>query len=58
MSNHHDQNCHVDPMVKPVNQAALENAEAVYLAVQGMGCPRCAMRVQKRLAVFGRCAGS
>lgn len=49
MSNHHNQNCHVDPIVKPVNQAALENAEAVYLAVQGMGCPRCAMRVQNGL---------
>lgn len=49
MTKHHDQNCHVDPIEKPVDHAALEHAEAVYLAVQGMGCPRCAMRVQNGL---------
>lgn len=43
------QNCHVDPVIKPVDQVALERAEVVYLSVQGMGCPRCAMRVQNGL---------
>ena len=44
----HD-NCHVEPLEKSVNKAALESAEAAYLAVYGMGCPRCAMRVRNGL---------
>ncbi len=47
MSEH--ENCHVEPLEKPVDQAALANATAVYLAVWGMGCPRCAMRVRNGL---------
>lgn len=46
---HHNQNCHVDPIVKPVDQTALKDAEAAHLAVQGMGCQRCALRVQNGL---------
>ncbi len=44
----HD-NCHVEPVVKPLDEIALENAMTAYLAVSGMGCPRCAMRVQNGL---------
>ena len=41
--------CHVEPVEKPLDEAALAHAAAVYLAVQGMGCPRCAMRVRNGL---------
>ncbi len=41
--------CHVEPFEKPFDQNALESADAVYLAVSGMGCPRCAMRVNNSL---------
>lgn len=44
----HD-NCHVEPLEKPFDPTALENAMAAYLAVSGMGCPRCALRVQNGL---------
>ena len=47
MSEH--ENCHVEPMEKPVDPAALASAEIAYLAVRGMGCPRCAMRVRNGL---------
>ncbi|MFQ5419901.1 MAG: cation transporter [Anaerolineae bacterium] len=43
MSEH--ENCHVEPVVKPVDDLALEKANATYLAVSGMGCPTCAQRV-------------
>jgi copper chaperone CopZ len=43
------QNCHIEPVVKPVDQAALDRANVVYLAIQGMGCPHCATRVQNGL---------
>lgn len=46
--NHHG-NCHVEPINKPLNREALTKATAVYLAVSGMGCPRCAMRVHNSL---------
>lgn len=42
-------NCHVKPLEKPLDQVALATAEAAYLAVQGMGCSRCAMRVRNGL---------
>ena len=42
-------NCHVEPLEKPVDQEALQNATAVFLTIQGMGCPRCAMRVRNGL---------
>ncbi len=40
---------HVEPVFKPVDQAALDRAKVVYLAIQGMGCSRCATRVQNGL---------
>jgi copper chaperone CopZ len=48
MMNEHT-NCPVEPVEKPLDEAALANASTVYLAVQGMGCPRCAMRVRNGL---------
>jgi copper chaperone CopZ len=47
MSEH--KNCHVDPLEKPLDQAALATAKAAFLIVRGMGCPRCALRVQNGL---------
>ena len=41
--------CHVTPLEKPIDEEALKGAEAVYLHVQGMGCPRCATRVRNGL---------
>jgi len=46
--NEHE-NCHVEPLEKPLDEAALDKARAVYLAVWGMGCPHCAMRVRNGL---------
>ena len=48
MTNEHT-NCHVEPVEKPLDEAALANASTVYLVVQGMGCPRCTMRVRNGL---------
>jgi copper chaperone CopZ len=42
-------NCHVEPLEKPVDPVVLQSATAVFLMVQGMGCPRCAMRVRNGL---------
>jgi copper chaperone CopZ len=47
MSGH--KNCHVEPLEKPVDYEALATAMVAYLAVAGMGCPRCAMRVRNGL---------
>ncbi|HEX2981045.1 MAG TPA: cation transporter [Anaerolineaceae bacterium] len=44
-----EDNCHVDPYQKEVRHEDLEKAEVVYLSVAGMGCPRCALRVQNGL---------
>ena len=44
-----DDNCHVDAFQKEVNAEDLDNAKVAYLAVEGMGCPRCALRVQNGL---------
>jgi copper chaperone CopZ len=41
--------CHVDPLEKSLDQAALATAKAAFLIVWGMGCPRCALRVQNGL---------
>lgn len=46
METHH---CHLEPFEKPLDQKAVEVADVVYLAVSGMGCPRCAMRVNNSL---------
>ncbi|GAB4577456.1 MAG: hypothetical protein Fur0022_01870 [Anaerolineales bacterium] len=43
------ENCHVEPLEKSFDPTWLENAMAAYLAVSGMGCPRCALRVQNGL---------
>lgn len=43
------ENCQVEPLEKTLDQDALANAKAAYLAVYGMGCPRCAMRVRNGL---------
>jgi copper chaperone CopZ len=42
-------NCQVDPLEKPLDRDALSTAMVAYLAVGGMGCPRCAMRVRNGL---------
>jgi len=47
MNEHAD--CRDEPVEQPLDEAALASANAVYLAVQGMGCPHCAMRVRKGL---------
>ncbi len=47
MSEH--ENCHVEPLDKPLDETALAKATAAYLAVWGMGCPRCALRVRNGL---------
>ena len=47
-------NCHVDPIEKTATAEELENTAVVYLAIFGMGCPRCAMRVRNSLlTVYG-----
>lgn len=47
MSEH--ENCHVDPVEKPLDRSALAQAEAAFLSVSGMGCPTCANRVRNGL---------
>ena len=44
----HD-NCHVDPVEKPVDREAIQSAVVAYLQVTGMGCPNCAARVYNSL---------
>ncbi|MBZ0294891.1 MAG: cation transporter [Anaerolineae bacterium] len=44
-----DENCHVDVLEKPIDREALATAQAAFLAVRGMGCPRCATRVHNGL---------
>lgn len=44
-----EDNCHVDQFQKEVHAEDLDNAQVVYLGVEGMGCPRCALRVQNGL---------
>jgi copper chaperone CopZ len=41
--------CHVDVLQKPLDRAALAHAQVAYLTVSGMGCPRCATRVNNSL---------
>ena len=47
MSEH--KRCHVEPIEKPVDRAALSRAMTAYLVVWGMRCPRCAVRVRNAL---------
>jgi copper chaperone CopZ len=44
-----NRDCQVYPVEKSFDPHALENAMAAYLVVQGMGCPRCAIRVRNGL---------
>ena len=44
-----EDNCHVEPFQKDVNEQDLKNAQVAYLGIEGMGCPRCALRVQNGL---------
>lgn len=46
--NEHE-NCHVELVEKPLDRTALATAIVAYLAIGGMGCPRCAMRVRNGL---------
>ncbi len=41
--------CHVDPIEKEVDLAALQEAAVAILRVSGMGCPTCATRVRNGL---------
>lgn len=41
--------CHVEPIEKYVNPQAQREAHMAILAVWGMGCPNCAMRVRNGL---------
>jgi len=50
MSEH--ENCHVEPVEKPIDYVALESAQAAFLSVSGMGCPRCAARVRNGLLLL------
>lgn len=43
------QNCQVEPVQKSLDPARLPAAMVGYLAVGGMGCPRCATRVRNGL---------
>ena len=47
MSEH--ENCHVEPIEKPLEENALSQADAAFLGICGMGCPNCAMRVRNGL---------
>jgi copper chaperone CopZ len=44
-----NKNCQVEPLEKPLDQAALSTARAALMTISGMGCPRCAMRVRNGL---------
>jgi copper chaperone CopZ len=44
-----DRGCHVDPVIKAIDQDALARSLTAILAVSGMGCPTCAMRVRNGL---------
>jgi copper chaperone CopZ len=42
-------NCYVEPLEKHLDEEPLSKATVAYLAVGGMGCPSCAMRVRNGL---------
>ncbi len=42
-------NCHIDPIQKTVTAEERETVSRALLAVWGMGCPNCAMRVRNGL---------
>src|SRR5512140_2862166 len=43
------ENCHVHPVETVVTAEELQDTVIVYLAIFGMGCPKCAMRVRNSL---------
>lgn len=47
MSEH--ENCHVEPLRKPLDREALASARVAFLTVAGMGCPNCGTRVHNAL---------
>lgn len=49
MTHDRHESCHVAPIEKDVDAAALARASEVVLAVRGMGCPTCAVRVRNAL---------
>lgn len=49
MWNDPERDCHVDPVDREVDPAALERASVAMLAVSGMGCQSCANRVRNAL---------
>jgi len=49
MSQRERTDCHVDPIEKEVDPAALQEAAVAILGVSGMGCPTCATRVRNGL---------
>ena len=46
-----EQNCHVEPISKTVLDGVLSTADRIHLAVAGMGCQNCAMRVRNALVL-------
>lgn len=42
-------NCHITPIVRIVTDEERATVERVSLAIAGMGCPNCAMRVRNGL---------
>lgn len=49
MSQHHTEDCQIEVFSKPLKRDALAHALTAYLLVSGMGCPRCAIRVNNSL---------
>lgn len=47
MNEHED--CHVEPVEKTLDGAALQTAQAVMLHISGVDCARCATRVRNSL---------
>jgi hypothetical protein len=43
------ENCHVEPLEKPLNRDALATAVVAFLEVSGMSCLRCVVRVRNGL---------
>ena len=44
-----DENCHVEPVQKIATEVERKNIDTAILAVWGMGCSNCAMRVRNSL---------
>jgi len=48
-THHRPGGCHFEEIEKPVDDEALRRSSLAIMAVQGMGCPTCATRVQNGL---------